>query len=67
MYGPFLYIYIYIFTLSIKVETVAANGDRHIGELVAKAIDKVGPDGAFFISVSYLLNFYNPFLFHYCE
>lgn len=34
----------------IQVGTVAANGDRHIGELVAKAIEKVGPEGAFFIS-----------------
>ena len=51
----------------IKVATAAANGDKNIGELVAKAIEKVGKDGYFFIYVSCLFNLsHSSFLTHLC-
>lgn len=52
----------------VKVGTTAANGDREIGDLIAKAMEKVGKDGDFIISVSclrifFFFNFGNPFRF----
>lgn len=42
----------------VKVGTTAANGDREIGDLIAKAMEKVGKDGDFIISVSCLRFFF---------
>lgn len=38
-----------------KVGTISANGDREIGELIAKAMEKVGKEGVITIAVSVLL------------
>lgn len=38
-----------------KVGTISANGDREIGELIAKAMEKVGKEGVITISVSWFL------------
>lgn len=38
----------------VKVGTISANGEREIGELIAKAMEKVGKEGVITISVSYL-------------
>lgn len=47
-----------------KVGTTAANWDRKIGKLIAKAMEKVGKDGPIVILVSCLFNSLNPFLFY---
>jgi len=36
----------------IQVGTISANGDREIGDLIARAIEKVGKDGVITVSVS---------------
>lgn len=41
-----------IILFSIKVGTIAANGDKEIGDLIAKAIKEVGKDGPIMIFVS---------------
>lgn len=48
----------------VKIATIAANGDRKIGELVAKAFEKIGNDGIYIISVSveFLQSFHFIFL-----
>lgn len=33
------------FTVSSQVATISANGDKHIGELIANAMEKVGKEG----------------------
>lgn len=38
---------------SMKVGTISANGEREIGELIAKAMEKVGKEGVITIQVSY--------------
>ena len=38
----------------LKVGTISSNGEREIGELIAKAMEKVGKEGVITISVSYL-------------
>lgn len=35
-----------------KVGTISANGEREIGELIAKAMEKVGKEGVITIAVS---------------
>lgn len=45
--------YIFFFS-SIKVATAAANGDKKTGEWVAKAVEKLGIGGLFFVDVSCL-------------
>lgn len=37
-----------------KVATISANGEREIGELLAKAMEKVGKEGVITVSVSML-------------
>lgn len=48
-----------------KVGTISANGEREIGELIAKAMEKVGKEGVITISVSinvfFSLEFLVPF------
>lgn len=41
----------------IKVGTIAANGDRKIGEVVAKSMGRFGNERIFIVSVSCLLNY----------
>lgn len=36
----------------LQVGTISANGEREIGELIAKAMEKVGKEGVIAISVS---------------
>jgi len=36
------------------VGTISANGDREIGELIAKAMEKVGKEGVITIAVSFM-------------
>jgi len=36
----------------VKVGTISANGEREIGELIAKAMEKVGKEGVITIAVS---------------
>jgi chaperonin GroEL (HSP60 family) len=36
----------------IQVGTISANGDREIGDLIARAMEKVGKDGVITVSVS---------------
>lgn len=43
--------------------TISANGEREIGELIAKAMEKVGKEGVITIAVSTLKNL--PCLMHY--
>ena len=38
--------------LNCQVGTISANGEREIGELIAKAMEKVGKEGVITISVS---------------
>jgi chaperonin GroEL len=38
--------------LYVKVGTISANGEREIGELIAKAMEKVGKEGVITIAVS---------------
>ena len=45
-----------------QVGTISANGEREIGELIAKAMEKVGKEGVITISVSY---FKLSLVFHY--
>jgi hypothetical protein len=45
------------------VGTISANGEREIGELIAKAMEKVGKEGVITIAVSTLKNL--PCLMHY--
>lgn len=40
---------------SLKVGSISANGEREIGELIAKAMEKVGKEGVITISVSCLV------------
>ena len=37
-----------------KVGTISANGEREIGELIAKAMEKVGKEGVITVAVSYI-------------
>jgi chaperonin GroEL len=41
-----------IFNLT-KVGTISANGEREIGELIAKAMEKVGKEGVITIAVRF--------------
>lgn len=38
--------------LFVKVGTISANGEREIGELIAKAMERVGKEGVITIAVS---------------
>ena len=38
--------------LPLQVATISANGEREIGELIAKAMEKVGKEGVITVSVS---------------
>ena len=38
-----------------QVATISANGEREIGELIAKAMEKVGIDGVITVSVRFPL------------
>ena len=40
------------FLYIVKVGTISANGEREIGELIAKAMEKVGKEGVITIAVS---------------
>lgn len=40
---------------ALKVGTISANGEREIGELIAKAMEKVGKEGVITIAVSHFL------------
>ena len=48
---------IYYFTTVAfeKVGTISANGEREIGELIAKAMERVGKEGVITIAVSSLI------------
>jgi chaperonin GroEL len=37
----------------LKVGTISSNGEREIGELIAKAMEKVGKEGVITIAVSF--------------
>lgn len=39
----------------VKVATISANGEREIGELIARAMEKVGKEGTITINVSTVL------------
>lgn len=41
----------------LQVGTISSNGEREIGELIAKAMEKVGKEGVIAISVSLFFNF----------
>lgn len=41
-----------------KVGTISANGEREIGELIAKAMEKVGKEGVITIAVSCFLRMF---------
>lgn len=45
--------------LCIQVGTISANGDREIGDLIARAMERVGKDGVITVAVScyYFVNF----------
>jgi hypothetical protein len=49
---PFSKGWYYIFFFDLKVGTISANGEREIGELIAKAMEKVGKEGVITIAVS---------------
>ena len=36
--------------------TISANGDREIGDLIAKAMEKVGKDGVITVSVCFIFS-----------
>ena len=38
-----------------QVATISANGEREIGELIAKAMEKVGIDGVITVSVRFFI------------
>lgn len=38
--------------LLLKVGTISANGEKEIGELIAKAMEKVGKEGVITLAVS---------------
>lgn len=38
----------------LKVATISANGEREIGEILARAMEKVGKEGVITVSVSML-------------
>jgi chaperonin GroEL len=40
------------FPLGIQVATISANGEKEIGDLISKAMEKVGKDGVITIAVS---------------
>ena len=40
------------YTLLPQVGTISANGDREIGDLIARAMEKVGKDGVITVAVS---------------
>ena len=42
-------------TLQPKVGTISANGEREIGDLIAKAMEKVGKEGVITVAVSGVL------------
>jgi hypothetical protein len=37
----------------VQVGTISANGDQEIGDLIARAMEKVGKDGVITVSVSF--------------
>lgn len=39
----------------MQVGTISANGEREIGELIAKAMEKVGKEGVITIAVSQMI------------
>ena len=49
MLGGFEILSIFVF---LKVGTISANGEREIGELIAKAMERVGKEGVITIQVS---------------
>jgi chaperonin GroEL (HSP60 family) len=46
-------ILVLIFFNITKVGTISANGEREIGELIAKAMEKVGKEGVITIAVRF--------------
>lgn len=42
----------WLLLLFVKVGTISANGEREIGELIAKAMERVGKEGVITVSVS---------------
>lgn len=42
----------WLLLLFVKVGTMSANGEREIGELIAKAMERVGKEGVITVSVS---------------
>jgi chaperonin GroEL (HSP60 family) len=42
----------FIFPIGIQVATISANGEKEIGDLISKAMEKVGKDGVITIAVS---------------
>ena len=42
----------FYFPLVIQVATISANGEKEIGDLISKAMEKVGKDGVITIVVS---------------
>jgi hypothetical protein len=54
--------------LALQVGTISANGDREIGDLIARAMEKVGKDGVITVSVSFVvISFYQSFLCNHFE
>jgi hypothetical protein len=52
----------------LQVGTISANGDREIGDLIARAMEKVGKDGVITVSVSFVvISFYQSFLCNHFE
>jgi chaperonin GroEL len=49
-----------------QVGTISANGDREIGDLIARAMEKVGKDGVITVSVSFVvISFYQSLCNHF--
>ena len=40
------------FCLSLQVGTISANGEKEIGDLIARAMERVGKEGVITVSVS---------------
>jgi hypothetical protein len=50
----------------LQVGTISANGDREIGDLIARAMEKVGKDGVITVSVSFVvISFYQSLCNHF--
>lgn len=58
IYSTFSYLFTYplLFVIHEQVATISANGEREIGELIARAMEKVGREGVITVSVSILFS-----------